>query len=432
MYEYPTAYVIPLGAGQRSDPEANRLVEWMLANGIQVEELKQEYTLGGRTFPAQSYVVWMTQARRGLAETALSIGVNVSGRIQQLYAPPGAWSHGFLWGADVYQVPRDATFLPQTTKVDKPNHLLVGGVEPGKADRYALKLDSPTAVRALNRLVAGGVSAQLALGPSGSSLPAGSIVFPADPATKNTLDATGKDVGVRFSRVSGALPTLDPIDRVPRIAVLTGAVNQDVWSLRDLGFSANPISTATLNAAPTDPLLDYDVIFNTGAYPSAANAVARARLQAFFARGGGYIGAGANGGNFLVTGTQISGFTAATRTGNGRSGIIYWNNEGGAASPITGAYPAQDTAIVDPPTWFTAVPATMTVDGRLPLTDYFAAGLWAADAQSASAAGSAVIAHGMNTAGTSRIALFAMNPLYRADPEREWPAAGTAAYWADK
>jgi hypothetical protein len=25
-----------------------------------------------------------------------------------------------------------------------------------------------------------------------------------------------------------------------------------------------------------------------------------------------------------------------------------------------------------------------------------------------------------------------MNPLYRADPEREWPAISSAAYWADQ
>jgi hypothetical protein len=25
-----------------------------------------------------------------------------------------------------------------------------------------------------------------------------------------------------------------------------------------------------------------------------------------------------------------------------------------------------------------------------------------------------------------------MNPLYRADPEREWPMVGTGAYWADQ
>jgi hypothetical protein len=42
-----------------------------------------------------------------------------------------------------------------------------------------------------------------------------------------------------------------------------------------------------------------------------------------------------------------------------------------------------------------------------------------------------VIAHGTNTAGTARLTVFAMNPLYRADPEREWPMVGSAAYWAD-
>ena len=84
--------------------------------------------------------------------------------------------------------------------------------------------------------------------------------------------------------------------------MLTAAVNQDVWSLRNLGFTADPFSTATLNTALTDPLEGYDVVFNTANWPSAANPLARTRLTAFFARGGGYLGAGANGGNFLTTG----------------------------------------------------------------------------------------------------------------------------------
>ena len=137
MREYPKGYVIPLGTGQRSDPEANRLVDWLLENGIQVEELKQGATYGGQTFDKGSYVVWMTQAHRGLADTALSIGTNISGLIQQLYAPPGAWSHGFLWGADTLVIPRDADFSPITNRVTKASHLL-GGVEPGAADAYVL------------------------------------------------------------------------------------------------------------------------------------------------------------------------------------------------------------------------------------------------------------------------------------------------------
>jgi hypothetical protein len=436
MREYPKAYVIPLGPGQRSDAEANRLVDWLLINGIQVDEMKQDTTYGSTTFAKGSYVVWMTQAHRGLADTALSIGTNISGLISQLYAPPGAWSHGYLWGADTLVIPRDASFSPITNRVTKSSHLL-GGVEPGVADAYVLAIDSPTAVRTLNALLAGGTQAQLAMtsftSPAGETLPAGSAIFAADPATKVALASVGRTNDVWFTRAyASALPALEPIDRVPRIAVLTGAVNQDVWSMRNLGFAADPISTATINTALIDPLVNYDVIFNTGAYPPASNVIGRARLQAFFATGGGYIGAGTNGANFLSSATLVTGLTAASRTGNGRSGIVQWNNEGGPNSPIVGAFPAQDTAIMDPPTWFTSIPGTMTVDGRLPLAGYFLAGLWAPDAQSASAPGSAVIAHGISISGAARLTIFAMNPLYRADPEREWTMLGSAAYWADQ
>jgi len=438
MREYPKAYVIPLGAGQRSDPEANRLVEWLLTNGIQVDEMKQDTTYGSTTFAKGSYVVWMTQAHRGLADTALSVGTDVSGLIGQLYAPPAAWSHGFLWGADTLVIPRDASFSPITNRVTKSSHLL-GGVEPGVADAYVLEIDSPTAVRTLNALLAGGMPARLAMAsftsPTGETLPAGSAIFAADPATKVALANIGRTNDVWFARAyDSTLPALEPIDRVPRIAVLTSAVNQDVWSMRNLGFVADPIATGTtsqLNTpAAANPLDGYDLVFNTASWPSGATA--RARLQAFFAAGGGYIGALSNGANFLTSAGLVTGLTAANRSGNGRSGIVQWNNLGGVNSPIVGAFPAQDTAIMDPPTWFTAVPAAMTVDGRLPLAGYFLAGLWAPDAQSASAPGSAVIAHGSSIAGAARLTIFAMNPLYRADPEREWTMLGSAAYWADK
>ena len=435
MREYPTAYVIPVGAGQRSDPEANRLVEWLLFNGIKVSELKQPATFNGQTFDRGSYVVWMQQAHRGLAETALGIGDDISRSISQLYAPPGAWSHGYLWGADVVTIPPGSAFDAQTNEINKPNKPS-GGVESGRADRYVLEIDSPTAVRALNTLLEGGTAAQLATASftsGGVTYPAGSVLFAGDVATRNALDKVGKDAGLTLHRYAGTLPAGEAIDRVPRIAVLTAAINQDVWSLRNLGFRADPVSTATINGAAEDPLLNYDVVFSTANYPAntTGNATVRSRLAAFFSRGGGYIGAGANGANFLTNGAQLSGLTPASRTGSGRSGIVYWDNTGGMNSPIVGTYPARDTMIVDPPTWFTAVDG-LTVDARLPLTGFFAAGLWLLDAQSQSAPGSALIAHGTNTAGTARVTVFANNPLYRADPEREWPAVSQAAYWGDQ
>ena len=78
MLDYPQAYVIPVGEGQRSDAEANRLVEWLLFNDIEVDELERDYRFGSQTFEKGSYVVFMAQPRRGLADTALSLGVDIS------------------------------------------------------------------------------------------------------------------------------------------------------------------------------------------------------------------------------------------------------------------------------------------------------------------------------------------------------------------
>ena len=443
MEEYPDAYVIPLGDGQRSDPEANRLVEWLLFNGIEVEALKKAAEFDGESFDRGSYVVPMDQARRGLADTALSIGVDVSDRISRLYAPPGAWSHGYLWGADVVTIPEGSSFDSRAKQISRPSEL-DGGTDAGAADAYALEVDSATAVRTLNQLVGNGASAEFALesftSADGEDLAAGSVIFPASEA--DALDDAGQDNGLRFHRVND-LPEVDPVEGVPRIAVLAGGVNQDIWSLRELGFPADPISTsasgALNNPAGPNPLDDYDVVFNTAGWPGATSATARARLDAFFDAGGGYIGAGANGANFLsaVNSGQLPGLTPASATppGVGQSGIFHWTNTGGLDSVIVGTYPEQDTLIMDPPTWFTAVPAGAAIDGRLlgDTTSTFASGLWQLP-RPVEAANAPIAVHAESSAADSsaRITAFAMNPLYRADPEREWPMVGEAAYWSSQ
>ena len=445
MLDYPQAYVIPVGKGQRSDAEANRLVEWALFNDIEVDELEKDYRFGSQTFEKGSYVIFMAQPRRGLADTALSLGVDISSRIQRLYAPPAAWSHGYLWGADTVTIPDGATFSPRTDRIHKPNKLK-GSVPGGKVSGYTLQVNSPTAVRALNGLIRDGADTSIATA-AFSGGPAGTAVFGSDKATKKALEDAAKDFGLDFGKLSsGALPTLEKIERVPRIRVLSAFGNppagstiewprrdQSVWVLRELGFDADPTTVPHLNTAATDPLAGYDLLYNaTTNYPvnTAANATSRARLAAFFAGGGGYIGGQLNGSAFLANGQQVTGLTAANAAGNGRSGIVFWDNTGGANSVITGAMPARDTAIVDPPTWLSAVPAAFAVDARLPATAFFGAGMWPTTTWG-TAPGSAIIAHGSNTANTARLAVFANNPLYRADPEREWPMVATAAYWAD-
>ena len=66
---------------------------------VEVHTLSAASSFGGQTFAAGSYVVPMKQARRGMAHTALSVGTDISARISRVYAPPTAWSLGYLWGA---------------------------------------------------------------------------------------------------------------------------------------------------------------------------------------------------------------------------------------------------------------------------------------------------------------------------------------------
>ena len=146
--------------------------------------------------------------------------------------------------------------------------------------------------------------------------------------------------------------------------------------LRNLGFTADPIVDGRRSTRRARPAVGVRHRLQPG--PGGA----RERDRAGPARrrssppAAATSAAGTNGASFVTDGGLVTGLTAAARSGAGRSGIIYWDNTGGAASPIVGAYPASDTAIVDPPTWFTAVPASWSVDAKLPTTGFFAAGLW--------------------------------------------------------
>jgi hypothetical protein len=459
MVEYPTAYVIPFVGGpagkispdrgvQRSDAEANRMVEWLFHNGILVERTNQDFTWGGKTFPKKSYVVWMDQAQRGLALTVLSAGQDISERITQLYAPPGAWSHGELWGADVVEIPRgDASFNPKTIPINEVNPLEGGVRGGGPADWYTVAVKGAHEVRAVLDLLRSGVDGEVAEAAfdsaSAGPMPAGSLIFPNDAATVAALEAAGAAGGFYFERGRGAMPPTTQLDEAPRVAMLVNsanpAENDTSWSLRqifgpDVGFVSTVNGPNSLQNSATDPLESFDVIYNAGqSFPSAANATARARLIDFFERGGGYIGTSQAANNFnflnnavppLITGTLTQG------SQGGGSGIALWTNEG-TGGPLTGGYPTTDNLYLPSSiTWFSSIPAGAVVDGRyLPtVDDMFVAGLWRN--RNPAAAGAPIIVHGTTTVD-SRYLGYATNPFSRGDAEREWPLIGQAAFWSN-
>src|SRR5919106_4036670 len=142
----------------------------------------------------------MDQAMRGLAYTTLAAGQDISERISQLYAPPGAWSHGLLWGADTVEVPADdPSFDPSTVPVTQVNALQGGVRTGGPADWYAVTVKGVAEVRAVLDLLRSGVDGEVAELPfesaSAGPMPAGSLIFDADAATVAALEAAGSAGG---------------------------------------------------------------------------------------------------------------------------------------------------------------------------------------------------------------------------------------------
>ena len=297
MVPYPKAFVIPFGGGpagqplafddgQRSDAEANRLVQWLLDNGIEVGRTNKDFTWNGQTFAKKSYVVDMEQPLRGLAYTTLAAGQDVSARITQLYAPPGAWSHGLLWGADTVEIPAsDTAFNPQVNPIAAPNPLAGGVHGGGKADWYALTIRGASEVRAVLDLLRAGVDGEIAEtsfpSASAGAMPAGSLIFPNDSATVTALTNAGLGAGVYFERGVGAKPATTALAEAPRVAVLVNsanpAINDTLWGLqRIFGLDAQFVSTIgganSLQNAGSDPLATYDVIYNAGQnFPGSIN-----------------------------------------------------------------------------------------------------------------------------------------------------------------
>ncbi len=200
----------------------------------------------------------------------------------------------------------------------------------------------------------------------------------------------------------------------------------------DAAFVSTVLGTTSLQNSPTDPLADFDVIYNAGQnYPAAVNTVARDRLQAFFARGGGYLGTSQSANNFaFLTGAGLVTTPLTQTSDSAGGGIARWDNVG-LSGPLTGGFSSQDFLYLPSNvTYFSAVPAGAVVDGRyLPdTTSMFLAGLWLD--RDPAAASAPMIVHGTTTLGSRYLGL-STNPFSRQDAEREWLLIGQAALWAD-
>ncbi|MFJ6697615.1 M14 family zinc carboxypeptidase [Streptomyces sp. NPDC091272] len=392
--DFPSAYVIPAGgSGQRSAVAAARLVDHLLANDVRVERALRGFRLGGKNYPAGSYVVDMKQPKRGLANVILAEGRDISADVSAMYDISG-WSLGLLWGASVDKV--------TSGKVDVPGRTVhaasaTGYVAP-RGD-LRLRLDDPKEVRALNSLLADGVKVSRAAD--------GTAIVPG--AARRPAARLADRLGVAFNATGakGVAP-------FARTRVAAAVSPGELFALREMGFEVTAVSTDVLNAGFDWKGVD-TLYVSADLERGKLKPAAKAGLDAFL-RTHGLVGLGGDGARLNADAGLIA---AKAVQGNGdANGVV--KVDSAAAGPVAAGAPAH--TFVFSPMWFTELGKGVRVDqsygktGGSPLVS----GHWRAGEDGKGgpkdAAGQASVVSGTSAQG-AEVVLFGTQPLFRAHPK---------------
>ncbi|GAB2757606.1 M14 family metallopeptidase [Amycolatopsis magusensis] len=403
--EFPRAYVLPAGAGQRSAPAAARLVDHLVANDVRVQRADRDFRLAGKSYPAGSYIVDMHQPKRALANVMLETGADISGKVEVMYDISG-WSHRLLWGASVDISKTEAPDVRTTpVTVAAPT----GAVDAAPGQDLALSVTDGKDVLAVNTLLGQGRPVHQQAD--------GSVVVPA--SERVAVLEVAKNLGVRFTAAPAG--ERGPVLRKP---VIAGAVAADeLLVLRELGFEVRPVSTQVLNNG--FDLSRVDALFvSSGLSYTGLNPAAQQRVKDFLARGGvvtrGATGAAFNAAAGLLPVTAVAGREDA-------NGVVSVTN--GTGPIATGA---PESSFVYSPLWFTELGAGVTAEQRYAEQNPLAAGHWLPneDGQGpAQAAGAAAVVSGVDESGAKAV-LFGTEPLFRAHPKGLYAQVGRAVFWA--
>jgi hypothetical protein len=410
--EFPVAYIIPPDAPfQYSDHQVSRLIDFLLKNDIQVEQASQVFTVDGVTYPKGSYLVWMDQPKRGLANTILESGPDLS-YIEGLffYSPPSVWSNPLLWGT--YRAVTETEFSVAAAPVNNPG-TPVGSVTGNRATMYAYEPVNLAAFQVTNMLLDRGEGvyrAPTGFTDNGHSFAAGALLIPGDPSLANELaNQYGLDLVAVRSTPAGLVELSQP-----RIAVSgDGGV---AYALRTLGFKFDTLSTSMLNAGA---ISGYDVFVNASARYATLNPIGQAAFDSFFAAGGDYVGLRTTGARFADEAGLLD-FTFANADGNAIVGLNYAAND-----TIAGGFWTEDVAFVFTPVWFTTIGPEVEVAATLNVDNFLISGFWPGW-QTSGAAGYPVVIHGRN--GSSHRSLIGLDVTFRGHPENTFRLLANAIF----
>jgi hypothetical protein len=419
---FPEAYVIPADAPFQLDPHAPaRLVEFLLYNDVQVEQASQPITVEGIEYPAGTYVVRMNQPKRGLANTILSSGLDLSSIPGlEFYSPPTVWSNPLLWG--VYRVAMEDPVDIATHPVNNPDPPQ-GSVEGGQAGAFAYLPTSITAIQATNDLLARGVGLLRSPGPfadGGRSFDAGVFILPATaPGAKAIANELANQWGLDVFALGGLPDGALPLHQ-PRIAVAISDAGGPVL-LRRFGFAFDVVSRNDLNGGMD--LTAYDLFINSSIRKGNLNPTGQATMASYFAAGKDYIGIGSTGLR-LARGDEYNLFPFSYQgyAGSLDSIIRVDYNTG---DPVGNGFGAAGYGFANNPQTFDDLGADVQTAATIADGDFLVSGYWP-DWPTSGAAGQPIVIRWES--GTQDVTLIGLDPIFRGHPEDSFRIVANAIY----
>ncbi len=422
---FPAAYVIPADIPFQLSPQAPaRLVDFLLFNDVQVDQASRPFTLNGIEYPAKTYIVWMDQPKRGLANTILSDGLDLSDIPGlEFYSPPSVWSHPLLWGVRraAMEEQMDIVTYP-ISKADTP----IGLVEPGRAGAYAYLPTSIAAIQATNDLLRRGVSVLRVPAPfsdRGRDFDAGVFILPGDSrATANELASQyGLDLFALQSLPAAAIQL-----HQQRIAVYISDAGGS-FLLRRFGFDFDVFTRNDLNDPAKPPLTDYDVFINTSVHmtTNGLNATGKAKLTAYFAAGKDYIGIGSTGARLVSPTSGQLGLFSFTYTNYPDSSDAVIRVDYNTGNPVGSGFGTEGYGFVNNPTTFNSSDPNTQAAATVHSPDFLVSGYWP-NWQTSGAADQPIVLRW--TSGTQNVTLIGLDPIFRAHPEDSFRLVANAIY----
>ncbi len=412
IQEFPVAYVIPADQPfQQSSHQAARMVDFLLFNDVEVEQASQSFSMDGTSYPKGTYIVWMDQPKRGLANTILDAGPDLSDVVGiTFYSPPAVWSHPLLWGT--YRAVMEDEISVNTTPVNKPDNP-AGSVTGKKAGAYAYEPTSLTAYQVTNNLIDQGVDVQRAssaFSDGNTSFEPGTFIIPADVSLANEL---ANQYALDVYAISG--PPADAV-LLTKQSIAVYSDEGTSHALEVLGFDYDVVGRNDVNNGVVE---NYDLFLNSNRSWGGLNNDGRASLTAFFDAGGDYVGLGSTGINLAID----AGIIDVAFDNDSGNAIV--KVEFSATESSVGGFRDEDYAFVYTPAWFTSLGPDVVSSAEFSTGDFLVSGYWPGWEVSG-AAGSPVIVQTAN--GDSDVTLTGLDLTFRGHPENSFRLLANAIY----